>query len=92
MIIRVRFRVSGRVQGVSYRASAQDVATEAGLSGWVRNDYPSRDVEGVVEGEPAVVEAFLAWCERGPRGARVDSLTRSEDASNDPLIGFQIRP
>lgn len=90
-ITRVAFRVRGRVQGVSYRASAQHMATSAGLRGWVRNDYTSGEVEGVVEGEQVTVEEFLSWCERGPRGARVDAVLRAEDDSGEPLVGFEVR-
>jgi acylphosphatase len=87
---RVSFRVSGRVQGVAYRASACDVAFRLGVHGWVRNTS-SGDVEGLVEGAASAVDAFLAWAARGPPGARVDRLvTDDEEVAND-LVRFEIR-
>jgi acylphosphatase len=70
---RVRVVVSGRVQGVFYRATCARLAREAGLGGWVRNRDDGR-VEAAFEGEDAAVEELVAWCRLGPRGARVDSV------------------
>jgi acylphosphatase len=87
---RVRFRVSGRVQGVAYRASAVDAAIHEGVVGWVRN-LPSGDVDGVVQGEATAVDGFLAWAARGPAGARVDRLTTIDEEVADDLTRFEIR-
>lgn len=65
--------IRGRVQGVCYRASAQEVALREGLGGWVRNRRDGT-VEAVVEGPPAKVEAFVAWARVGPPAARVDAV------------------
>jgi len=69
---RMLIQVSGRVQGVFFRASTRDKATSLGLTGWVRN-LANGDVELLVEGEPAAVARMLAWCHRGPALARVDA-------------------
>ena len=66
-------RVSGRVQGVFFRASARDEARRLGLAGWARNE-PDGSVLIDVEGEPAAIESFLAWCAVGPSKARVASV------------------
>lgn len=87
---RVRFRVSGRVQGVAYRASAVDAALENGVVGWVRN-LPTGDVDGVAQGEASAVDGFLAWAAKGPPGARVDRLTTSDEEVADDLGRFEIR-
>lgn len=87
---RVRFRVSGRVQGVAYRATAVDAALQEGVVGWVRN-LPSGDVDGVVQGEASAVDGFLAWAARGPIGARVDRLTISDEEVADDFQRFEIR-
>jgi acylphosphatase len=87
---RVRFRVTGRVQGVAYRASAMDAATAVGLVGWVRN-LTNGDVEGVVQGEATAVDDFLAWAARGPAGARVDRLHTTDEEVGDDLKRFEIR-
>ena len=88
---RVRFRVTGRVQGVAYRASAVDEARQDGVVGWVRN-LPSGEVDGVVEGEATAVDAFLAWAARGPWGARVERVSRvDEEVTDGELERFEIR-
>lgn len=82
--------MSGRVQGVSFRASAVEVAQRLELRGWISNTTDG-SVEGVIEGDDANVESFLVWCEAGPALARVTGLDRSEDASTEALPAFQIR-
>jgi len=87
---RVRFRVSGRVQGVAYRASAVDAALRQGVVGWVRN-LASGDVDGLAQGEASAVDAFLAWAAKGPPGARVDRLVTDDEEVVDGLTRFEIR-
>jgi acylphosphatase len=70
---RARVVVSGRVQGVFYRASCAREAEARGLTGWVRN-RPGGDVEAVFEGLDAQVEAMIAWCREGPPAARVETI------------------
>jgi acylphosphatase len=65
--------ISGLVQGVFYRASARDEAVRLGLVGEVRN-LPTGEVEAVVEGPRDKVDAFAAWCRRGPPSARVQNV------------------
>ncbi|MCL4234790.1 MAG: acylphosphatase [Deltaproteobacteria bacterium] len=81
--------ISGRVQGVWYRASAREAALRIGVAGWVRN-LPTGDVEAFVEGERDAVNAFIDWCRQGPPHARVDrvDVTRSEPGRH---TAFQIR-
>ena len=70
---RIRARVTGRVQGVFYRASAADRASELGLVGWVRNAADG-SVELEAEGPPEHLEELIAWCRRGPPAARVSDV------------------
>jgi acylphosphatase len=65
--------VRGLVQGVFYRASTVDRASELGLVGWVRN-CPDGSVELEAEGPGERVEELVAWCRRGPPGARVTGV------------------
>jgi acylphosphatase len=69
----VRLLVTGRVQGVCFRQSTREVAARLGLRGWVRN-LPDGRVEAEAEGVRPAVEALVAFCRRGPEGARVDDL------------------
>lgn len=68
-----RLLISGRVQGVFYRASTQDEAQALKLSGWVRN-LPAGQVEVLAEGPREKIEALVAWCKKGPPMARVSSV------------------
>jgi acylphosphatase len=69
----VHVRISGRVQGVGYRAWTIDEARRRGLSGWVRN-LSNGDVEAVFSGPAATVDDMIAACRRGPFSARVDQV------------------
>ncbi len=86
---RVHGAVSGRVQGVFFRATTRDRARELGLSGWVRN-LPGGQVEFVAEGDEKALHELLAFLRVGPPGARVDEL---EVEWSDPQgeEGFYIR-
>ncbi len=70
---RVHVRVTGRVQGVYYRASTQQQAATLGLVGWVRN-LPDGDVEFEAEGPQGQIEALLQWARKGPAQAHVEDL------------------
>jgi acylphosphatase len=87
--IRRRLVVSGRVQGVAFRASTEREARARGLDGWVCNRADGR-VEAVFEGPPDAVSAVLAWCHEGPRFARVSAVEIQEEAP-EGLSGFRIR-
>lgn len=68
-----RLIVSGRVQGVFYRASCRDVAVQYGLKGWVRN-LPTGEVEILAQGEKEKIEKLINWCKKGSPGAHVSDL------------------
>lgn len=82
--------MTGRVQGVSYRATTADEAERLGLVGWVRN-LPDGSVELEAEGEPARVAELLRWCEHGPPAARVTHVTVEERAPTGEDARFTIR-
>lgn len=82
---RLRVVVSGRVQGVGYRASCAARARRAGVGGWVRN-RPDGTVEAAFVGGPASVDALVAWCRHGPPLARVDHVA-VYDADDEPDPG-----
>ncbi|WP_435099173.1 acylphosphatase [Halorubrum sp. N11] len=81
--------VSGRVQGVYYRATTRDTARERGVDGWVRNLDDGR-VEAVFEGAEAAVEEMVGWCETGSEAADVDEVD-VEYEKPEGLDGFEVR-
>ena len=70
--------ITGRVQGVGYRAWVEHRANASGVHGWVRNRQDG-SVEAVFAGSAELVSEMIASCWRGPSSARVD-LVREEDA------------
>ncbi len=85
----VRVRISGDVQGVSYRAWTRRRAQAHGLSGWVRN-LADGAVEAVFSGPGEAVYAMLAECRHGSPMARVQAIEIVEEMT--PLAGpFTIR-
>ncbi len=87
---RVHLWISGRVQGVFFRASARDEARRLGLRGWVRN-LPDGRVEAVAEGSSEGVDAFVAWCHSGPPMARVDHVEVVEEPPTGREGPFAVR-
>lgn len=81
--------VTGRVQGVFFRATAQDEARRLGLNGWMSNE-PDGSVAGHFEGTPEAVAALVDWCRQGPPLARVADVRVSESAPSG-MAGFRVR-
>ena len=85
---RVRVRISGRVQGVFFRAEARSRAESLGLAGWARNAADG-SVEAVFEGDEARVRSMVDWCRRGPSSARVDNVeVETEEPTGE--TGFRV--
>jgi acylphosphatase len=76
-MVSARFYVSGRVQGVFFRASARQEALRLGLRGYARNLSDGR-VEVVACGTAEAVGELEQWLWQGPPAARVDEVVRSE--------------
>ena len=88
MMICKHVRYAGRVQGVGFRYTAQQLAEGFPVAGYVRN-LPTGEVELVAEGESDAVEAFLAAVAR--RMAGYITNTTVEVAAPSGQTGFQIR-
>jgi acylphosphatase len=72
-----RFLVSGKVQGVCFRASTREQALKLGLRGHARN-LPDGRVEVLAQGDASALDALHRWLHAGPPMARVDSVERGE--------------
>lgn len=81
--------VSGRVQGVYYRASTKAVAEQLGVRGWIQNK-----ADGTVyieaEADAFFMNQFLEWCADGPNGAKVEQVT-TEEAPLQNFTNFIIK-
>jgi acylphosphatase len=73
MAVRVRLRIHGHVQGVSFRYYARQRASSLGLSGWVRN-RPDGTVEAEAQGPEDAVDRFIGWAREGPSLAEVERV------------------
>ncbi|EED23518.1 acylphosphatase family protein [Talaromyces stipitatus ATCC 10500] len=89
-LTRVRFKVHGTVQGVSFRAFTQKRAIEYGVTGWVQNSRDGR-VEGEIQGEPELVQKLLKDVDKGPRHAQVVKLEKTDIETQEDEISFEIR-
>ena len=81
--------VSGRVQGVYFRATTRDEAREAGVDGRVRN-LPDGRVEAVFEGPEDAVESMVEFCQEGSPAAEVTDV-EVEHAEPEGIEGFEVR-
>jgi acylphosphatase len=87
--VRAHVIISGRVQGVAFRADTRWQAQRIGVFGWVRNRRDGT-VEALIEGEKQKVENMLAWCRRGPALARVDDMKLDWKPYTGEFTQFQI--
>jgi acylphosphatase len=87
--VRVHVWVSGRVQGVFFRAYAEDEAAFRNIAGWIRN-APDGRVEVVFEGSRASVEAMIHWCHRGSPAAQVTQVEVTWEVPRGES-GFRVR-
>jgi len=74
--------ISGRVQGIGYRAWTEYTALERGIQGWVRNRRDG-SVEALFAGPAEAVAAMIEQCRQGPPGARIDAIDQREAGSEE---------
>ena len=85
----VHVLISGRVQGVWFRASTKKKADELGIHGWVRNTSDGK-VEAVFEGEEEKVDEMIKWCHIGPPLARVKKVEVEKKIPTNAFKEFSI--
>lgn len=87
---RALVRISGRVQGVSFRYFTQQTARSLGVAGWVRN-LADGDVEALFEGAQDAVRQAIEACRQGPPAARVDEVRISWEEYRGDFSSFEVR-
>ena len=87
---RAELRITGRVQGVFYRATTRDKAQQLGLNGWIQN-MTDGSVRAVVEGRRQAIEALVDWAEQGPPKAEVDRVVVDWQDATGEHESFEIR-
>ena len=90
MQVRAHLWISGRVQGVFFRATMQEEAERLGVTGWVRN-LPDGRVEAVVEGPEEKVKQLIEWAHHGPPAARVEKVEVKWEQPKGEFRTFSIR-
>ncbi len=86
---RIYVLISGRVQGVFYRAFIMERAQILKLTGWIRNLSDGR-VEALFDGKDADVEAILEYCKKGPPHANVKEVDYREETPAEEFPDFRI--
>lgn len=89
MKTQVHVVISGRVQGVWFRAGTKEKADELGLTGWVKNTSTG-DVEAVFEGDEPAVREMLVWCRRGPPLAKVTAVKETQNQYSGVFPDFSV--
>jgi acylphosphatase len=87
--VRARITISGRVQGVNFRAYTREQARSIGVNGWVRNLDDGR-VEAVVEGPQPAVQQLISRCYKGPAHASVSRVEVAWEPPTGQERGFSI--
>lgn len=84
----VSVRISGKVQGVGFRAAAVRQAHLLGISGWVRNAADS-SVEAMLQGPVDQIDRMLSWLQMGPPSARVDQVEHQQEFTGRHFDHFE---
>ncbi len=88
MIKHIDIRISGKVQGVSYRAATKAVADQLGVKGTIKNE-PNDEVLIEAEGDQLSLSMFLEWCNEGPEHAQVTAV-QTKDGELKNYRNFEI--
>jgi len=89
-VARAHVWVTGRVQGVGFRAFVADSAEHIGVSGWVRN-VGWDTVEAVAEGSSQQIEQFVQMMKTGPSVSRVNEHRVEAETPTGEFAGFEVR-
>jgi len=90
MISCVHVLISGRVQGVWYRAFTKQKAEQLGIKGWVRNASDGK-VEAIFEGEENKIDQMIDWCYKGPPLAKIKDIEIKKQQATNAFEDFSIK-
>ena len=82
--------ISGRVQGVWFRANTKQKAEQLGVTGWVKNTADGK-VEALFEGDKKHIQEMIDWCHQGPPLAQIDHVEITEQPVSNGFDGFSIK-
>jgi acylphosphatase len=85
----VLVRITGKVQGVSFRVWTRDEAVQLGLTGWVRNEEDG-SVVALIAGADTAIKAMVERFRRGPTGASVSGVETQRTTLAEMPTGFRI--
>ena len=86
----LKINISGKVQGVAFRYSAQHIANSLGINGYAKN-LPDSSVEIIAQGEHEPLNLFIKWCHQGPSRARVDGIFYEQIKTDKIYHDFDVR-
>ena len=89
MKVEAHVLISGKVQGVWFRANTKEKARQLDIKGWVRN-LPDGRVEAVFQGEKEMVEEMIKWCYKGPPLAEVENVEVEWKEPEEEFEDFSI--
>lgn len=87
--VRYHVRITGKVQGVYFRAETLREANRLGITGWVRNAEDG-SVEAIFEGESGPIKAMIDWCWRGSPFSHVQTVETIQEDYQNEFSGFNI--
>ena len=87
---RINVIISGKVQGVWFRANTKQKAEQLGLTGWVRNTSDG-NVEAVFEGGKNDIQEMLDWCHHGPPLSKVENVEVKNESPTNGFDSFSIK-
>lgn len=90
MIKNIHVIISGRVQGVWFRANTKQKAEQLGVTGWIRNTRDGR-VEAIFEGEENCLKEMIDWCNHGPPLAEIDNVEIKDQIPTNGFDGFSVK-
>ena len=88
--IQIKLVITGRVQGVFFRAETKKTADRLGINGYVKN-LSDGSVEAVIKGDQASVSQMIEWCRKGPAISKVKSVKTEEISSVSHFNTFDVR-